>query len=123
MSARVLARSGCGFPFSRDVWDWHVNLCGIRAAKEGSVETGKADQGRRILGDLSIGALAGVDQVLMCLAFTAMLFGGALASFAGPALILFLVGNAIIALTVTLISGLPINLATAQEKAPAISSH
>ena len=84
------------------------------------METGKANQGRRILGDLSIGALAGVDQVLMCLAFTAMLFGGALASFAGPALILFLVGNAIIALTVTLMSGLPINLATAQEKAPAI---
>ncbi len=81
------------------------------------METGKANQGRRILGDASIGALAGSDQILMCLAFTAMLFGGVLSPFAGVGLLLLLVGNAIIAAIVTFMSGLPINLATAQEKA------
>ena len=84
------------------------------------MEIEKANQGGRILGDVSIGALAGVDQVLMCLAFTAMLFGGVLSPFAGVGLLLLLVGNAIIAAIVTFMSGLPINLATAQEKAPAI---
>ena len=54
--------------------------------------------------------LAGVDQVLICPGLIATSLCGGFVAYAGSGLVVMLVGNAVIALTVTLISRLSINL-------------
>jgi len=70
--------------------------------------------------DLPLGAINGIDSVLWCYTFSAMLFTGALSGYLPMAATLLMVSCALIALVVAITSDFPVNVASLAEQAVVI---